>query len=718
MLEQGRTHFGKLEIERQAAGQCAAQQGIPLGFACLALVAKLFEARQIGVLHPCGQTGTLGIGSGFLPIDPFHLVEWRRGHFADLRRGQRLQRRQHVAGIQVATAEVGVDRIGISQLLGIAELADLFGQAGQLDLAQAETVIAAGIGIRHDPGRVAGASQHHRTGGLVEHVAADLAAIGRTVAHTDRHAPDALRIAAAADRQIAALAQMQHGLAVLLLQLGLHVRHAGLVEETVERVLERIALARGRGDRANQISGHGVTELVLLDICLHALLEGLLADIVLEHGDHTCTLLVGDAIERGLDVAIAGDRLTDHARADQAVAAHRALHATHAVEIGTVFRMHLHRHLLLHPGGECLVEPDVVPPFQRHRVAGPLMRQLMRGDVERTLYVARRRILVEQQQPVAEGDQTGVLHRTGGEVRRGKYVELVPRIAEAVIVLQRMDDARSFAEYMRHAMRLARGGNAAQWQRGGAIGVRRNVRPLGDIPRTHAECHQIGRQRQRLCKRQRLPTVAGRHFFHLLGIRHRRVGRGYRQADIERRLEAGLVEAREGEARADRLHLRHRIRLALGADLVQTLQLGVERRGVVEAQRQLLRLQRAAEIDPHHTGLRIHRDVLADMNLAGGIGDFNLRHLQLVTVQPQVVRCLGQLDLDRGGAGKVLLRRIDLERQLVRLRHRPARQAPLRRMVGAGGKRCATTGSKRGKQEWANETAHGGFPWDESKRSR
>src|SRR3546814_1107084 len=96
----------------------------------------------------------------------------------------------------------------------------------------------------------------------------------------------------------------------------------------------------------------------------HALLEGLLAHVVFEHAQHTGTLLVGDAVERSHDVAVAGNRLADLARADQAVVVHRALAATHAVEVGAVFRVHLHVDLLLHPGGERLKSEEHTSELQ------------------------------------------------------------------------------------------------------------------------------------------------------------------------------------------------------------------------------------------------------------------------------------------------------------------------------------------------------------------
>src|SRR5690606_40999246 len=63
-----------------------------------------------------------------------------------------------------------------------------------------------------------------------------------------------------------------------------------------------------------------------------------------------------DAVERGLDVAVAGDRLADAAGTDQAVGGHRALRAGDPVQLRLVFRAQGHGDLLLQPGGVGLVE--------------------------------------------------------------------------------------------------------------------------------------------------------------------------------------------------------------------------------------------------------------------------------------------------------------------------------------------------------------------------
>jgi hypothetical protein len=83
-----------------------------------------------------------------------------------------------------------------------------------------------------------------------------------------------------------------------------------------------VALICSDSNRTDQIIRHGVAELVRLDVRTHTLLEGVFADIAFEHADDCGTLLIGDAVERRFDIAVAGDRLAYLARADQAVVLH------------------------------------------------------------------------------------------------------------------------------------------------------------------------------------------------------------------------------------------------------------------------------------------------------------------------------------------------------------------------------------------------------------
>ena len=92
-----------------------------------------------------------------------------------------------------------------------------------------------------------------------------------------------------------------------------------------------------------------------------------------------------------------------------------------------------------------LVEPDVVPPRHGHQIAEPLVRELVRvhGDGRAPLPLGR--LVVQQQQRVAEGDGAGVLHRAGREIRHGDQIELVVRVGDAEVALEALQQARRLA---------------------------------------------------------------------------------------------------------------------------------------------------------------------------------------------------------------------------------------------------------------------------------
>ena len=93
--------------------------------------------------------------------------------------------------------------------------------------------------------------------------------------------------------------------------------------------------------------------------------------------------------------------------------------------------------LVGHPGGERLVEPQVVPPDHRHQVAEPLVRELVRDHLgDALLHRQRRGRRVEQQRHLAEGDRARVLHRAGLEVGHADLIELAERVGEAEVVLE------------------------------------------------------------------------------------------------------------------------------------------------------------------------------------------------------------------------------------------------------------------------------------------
>ena len=150
------------------------------------------------------------------------------------------------------------------------------------------------------------------------------------VARADRDLPGLVRVPRRAEREEARLLQTVRTPAVAArgrrtAMLASTKRHARLIEERVERGLH--VLARRRVLRVEEVVGRGVAEAVRLEVGVEALLPGLGPGPALEHREDAPALLVGDAVERVLDVVRRHDGLADRPRAHERVGAHRALDA-------------------------------------------------------------------------------------------------------------------------------------------------------------------------------------------------------------------------------------------------------------------------------------------------------------------------------------------------------------------------------------------------------
>ena len=119
------------------------------------------------------------------------------------------------------------------------------------------------------------------------------------------------------------------------------------------------------------------------------------------------------------------------------IEAHGDLLLLVAVEPGLPLRIEMLGRLHLHPGGEALVEPEIVPPAHGDEIAEPLVRDLMGEDAEDAAargVGARRR--VEQQPALEEGDGAPVLHGAAEAAGHRDQVELGQRIPDAEIVVE------------------------------------------------------------------------------------------------------------------------------------------------------------------------------------------------------------------------------------------------------------------------------------------
>ncbi len=142
-------------------------------------------------------------------------------------------------------------------------------------------------------------------------------------------------------------------------------RHAGLLGEVVGDLGDR-PVRRDLVQFAPQIVGDGIAIGVGGHVAAHAVAEGGLADIGLQHADHRLALVIGDLVEGAAGLQDVVDRGDDRVRAVAGVGLHGALLAGLGLQPDLPLRMEVVGGLILHPRGEALVQPKVVPPGHGH----------------------------------------------------------------------------------------------------------------------------------------------------------------------------------------------------------------------------------------------------------------------------------------------------------------------------------------------------------------
>ncbi len=462
-----------------------------------------------------------------------------------------------------------------------------------IGLVQREAVIAGPVRVGQRHRGAAG-----RQGQREMCAFADPAGARRAVHRADGDAPTALR-GGEAERRIGRLREVQRRRRAA--QRGLQQRHAGAVDEIAE-CRHDFGMPRGRGDGADEVARRRIAARVFREIGMDAALPVRRPHIGLEHAQHRRALVVGDGIEGVFEIVGIGDRLVDLPRRGQLVEVHHVEAGAQRVGGEIHLRQHGGGRLVFRPIGEGFVEPGVVPPGGRHEIAEPLMRQLMRLHRQAAALLVERRIGIEQQVALAEGDRAGVLHRARREVRHRQDVELLERIADAEISLERGDDLGRQRQRIGDALAVAARRDAADVQRTRAIGVGRRGAAVDDVERAHRQGDQIGRQGLgRLEHRVDHAVRGGR------GGDDRRVADdphalGRDHGHVERRLEAGLVERREGAARIGRFELGEGVGIAAVDDLVEPRKRAIERRVVIEDQRRLAGRHLVDEDQPRHAG--------------------------------------------------------------------------------------------------------------------
>ena len=188
-----------------------------------------------------------------------------------------------------------------------------------------------------------------------------------------------------------------------------------------------------------QVIGHGVAIGVCLHIAADAILPHILAGKALQHGDDRLTLLVGDGVERLIDLIDRGDFLHDRMGGRERIEAHRRLAPVHAGQQHFPVGLQLVGHLGRHPAGETLVQPEIVPPGHGDQIAEPLMRHFMRdGFVDAPLGRFGCEARIDQQRTFKGEDGAPIFHRAEklALARPGNIVELGQRIGHAEIIVE------------------------------------------------------------------------------------------------------------------------------------------------------------------------------------------------------------------------------------------------------------------------------------------
>ena len=118
----------------------------------------------------------------------------------------------------------------------------------------------------------------------------------------------------------------------------LEERHAGLVEERVKGGLD--VLARRRVLGVEEVVGRRVAEAMLRRDRRGGPSASVSAPAQRSNiGEDAAALLVGDGVERVLDVVRRSDRLADGARAHERVGAHRALRTSQECDVRVQLRV-------------------------------------------------------------------------------------------------------------------------------------------------------------------------------------------------------------------------------------------------------------------------------------------------------------------------------------------------------------------------------------------
>ena len=197
-------------------------------------------------------------------------------------------------------------------------------------------------------------------------------------------------------------------------------------------------LAGGLLQGRPQVLRAGVGVLVGGKVAVESLLEGLLAQEGLQHPESGAALAVADGVEELPDLRGILHPGLNWVGVSEPVQAETGIGVLED-ELGPhiPLRVLVVDGLVAHPGGEALVEPQVVPPLHCHQVSEPHVRHLVGHHLHDSLPGRRRGVLgVVEQGGLTIGDCAPVLHCARREVRDGYVVQLLQGIRDAEVAVE------------------------------------------------------------------------------------------------------------------------------------------------------------------------------------------------------------------------------------------------------------------------------------------
>ena len=228
--------------------------------------------------------------------------------------------------------------------------------------------------------------------------------------------------------------------------------------------------ARGVLEGGQQIIEGGIAPRVVGEVGAHTGEELLPADIGLQLLEHRRTLGVGDAVEvllHRLDVVAVRGHRVGRGQLILLVGPGLLHIGKGHPRAGVLGLLGLGDHR--GPGGKRLIEPQIIPPAHGDQIPEPHVCQLVQDGLRATL-IAVAGGLGGEDILIADGHRTGVLHRTGIELRHEDLVIFAERVGHTEVAVVPVKPLLGLGEQTLRIQVRGQGTTAEQTQRDGELG--------------------------------------------------------------------------------------------------------------------------------------------------------------------------------------------------------------------------------------------------------